>query len=401
MGVTHAEQRLAELERDLAGLLANERALVTAPSPAGLCQQILNQAISSTGADAGGVFLVEERTGNLVCVAAAGEKAAALHTYALPKGRGIVGAVAESGTPILTLDAAHDPRHDRGTANRLEYPVGGILCVPVSHEGRTIAVLEVLTRGGAHKKFDAADVRLLELMAGQAARAIEAARLVEARMRAERLDALALVIRGVVHDVRNPLTFINGYAEMLAEPTDDPSRTKARDAIFRNVEDINEMLHELGEFARGEDTTHKKPGDVHDLVADIGRLFEQKARTMRVGIRLRKRGDGRMSFDPGKLRRAIANLVKNALEATPAGGQVVVSSVRRGNALFIGVRDTGKGIPAEVMSRIFEPFVTHGKKGGTGLGLSICRRFAEQHGGEVGCRSRMGCGTRFVIRLPL
>ena len=92
--------------------------------------------------------------------------------------------------------------------------------------------------------------------------------------------------------------------------------------------------------------------------------------------------------------------LRDALEATPSGGRVVISTMRRGSALYVSVRDTGTGIPAEVMSRIFEPFVTHGKKGGTGLGLSICRRFAEQHGGEVGCRSRLGRGTRFVIRLP-
>ena len=395
------EERIRELERGLEKLLENERALSAAPSPAGLADEILRQAMAATQADAGSIFLKDAKSGNFTCAAALGEKAAAVRVYSIPPGRGIVGAVAESGKPLVT--EAEDPRHDKSLAQRLEYPVQKILAVPISLEGKVIGVLELLTRAGSAVKFDEDDIRVVQLMAGQAGRAIDAARNLEQRLQSQRLETLSLVIRGVVHDVRNPLTFINGYAELLGETQDAPQRDQARDAIYRNVQDIDEMLRELADFTAGSDTTHKKPTDIVELVQDVVKQFRPRAEAARtkVNVRIRLKDARIASLDAPKIRRVVSNLVKNAIEATPSGGRITVVAVRYKNDIYVWVRDSGRGVPPEVMTRLFEPFVTHGKKGGTGLGLSICRRFAEQHGGEVGCRTRMGKGTRFIVRLPL
>lgn len=396
------EERIRELERGLEKLLENERTLSAAPSPAGLADEILRQAMAATHADAGSIFLKDAKSGNFTCAAALGEKAAAVRVYSIPSGRGIVGAVAESGKPLVT-EATEDPRHDKSLAQRLEYPVQKILAVPISLEGRVIGVLELLTRAGSAVKFDEDDIRVVQLMAGQAGRAIDAARNLEQRLQSQRLETLSLVIRGVVHDVRNPLTFINGYAEILGETQDPPQRDQARDAIYRNVQDIDEMLRELADFTAGSDTTHKKPTDIVELVNDVVKQFRPRAEAARtrVNVRIRLKDARVASLDAAKIRRVISNLVKNAIEATPSGGRITVVAVRYKTDIYLWVRDSGRGVPQEVMTRLFEPFVTHGKKGGTGLGLSICRRFAEQHGGEVGCRTRMGKGTRFIVRLPL
>lgn len=396
------EERIRELEHGLEKLLENERALAGAPSPSGLSDQILKQAMAATHADAGSIFLRDSKSGNFTCAAAFGEKAAAVRVYSIPAGRGIVGAVAESGKPLVTV-AAEDPRHDKSLALRLEYPVQKILAVPISAEGKVIGVLELLTRAGSPVKFDDDDIRVITLMAGQAGRAIEAARALEQRLQSQRLETLSLVIRGVVHDVRNPLTFINGYAEMLGEPLEPPQRDSARDAIYRNVQDIDEMLRELADFTAGSDTTHKQPTDVVDLVTDVVKQFRPRAEAARikVSVRLRLKHVKVAPLDAPKIRRVVSNLVKNAIEATPSAGRITVVAATYKDDIYLWVRDSGRGVPPEVMSRLFEPFVTHGKKGGTGLGLSICRRFAEQHGGEVGCRTRMGKGTRFIVRLPL
>lgn len=396
------EERIRELERGLEKLLENERALSSAPSPAGLADEILRQAMAATQADAGSIFLKDAKSGNFTCAAALGEKAAAVRVYSIPPGRGIVGAVAESGKALVS-EAAEDPRHDKSLAQRLEYPVQKILAVPISLEGKVIGVLELLTRAGSAVKFDDDDIRVVQLMAGQAGRAIDAARNLEQRVQSQRLETLSLVIRGVVHDVRNPLTFINGYAELLGETQDAPQRDQARDAIYRNVQDIDEMLRELADFTAGSDTTHKKPTDIVELVQDVVKQFRPRAEAARtkVSVRIRLKDARIASLDAPKIRRVVSNLVKNAIEATPSGGRITVVAVRYKTDVYVWVRDSGRGVPPEVMSRLFEPFVTHGKKGGTGLGLSICRRFAEQHGGEVGCRTRMGKGTRFIVRLPL
>ena len=396
------EERIRELERGLEKLVENERALAAAPSASGLSVEILRQAMAATHADAGSIFLKDPKTGNFTCAAALGEKAAAVRVYSIPPGRGIVGAVAESGKPLVA-EAPDDPRHDKSLAQRLEYPVQKILAVPISLDGTVTGVLELLTRAGSPVKFDDDDIRVVTLMAGQAGRTIEAARTLEQKLQAQRLDTLATVIRGVVHDVRNPLTFINGYAEMMTEDVEEPQRVQARDAIYRNVNDLDEMLRELADFTAGNDTTHKQPTDVPTLVHEVVRQFEKRAESAKVkmSVRLRLKDTQVMPIDAPKIRRVVANLVKNALEATPPGGRITVVAVRYKSDVYLWVRDTGVGVPKEVMARLFEPFVTHGKKSGTGLGLSICRRFAEQHGGEVGCRTRLGKGTRFIMRLPL
>lgn len=396
------EERIRELERGLEKLLENEQALSGAPSAVGLADQILRQAMAAANADAGSIFLRDPKTGNFTCAAALGEKAAAVRVYSIPPGRGIVGAVAESGKPIVT-QAADDPRHDRSLAQRLEYPVQKILAVPITLEGKVTGVLELLTREGSGVRFDEDDIRVVQLMAGQAGRAIESARSLEQRRQSQRLETLALVIRGVVHDVRNPLTFINGYAEMLSDDIEEPQRVQARDAIYRNVADIDDMLRELADFTAGSDTTRKEPTSLPDLVREVVSQFQPRAEAAKIRLvtRARLKDTQILALDAPKIRRVVANLVKNAIEATPAGGRIAVVAVRYKQDVYLWVRDSGKGVPAEIMPRLFEPFVTHGKKGGTGLGLSICRRFAEQHGGEVGCRTRMGKGTRFIVRLPI
>ncbi|HVO29660.1 MAG TPA: GAF domain-containing sensor histidine kinase [bacterium] len=404
---TPADPRISDLELDLAAMLDPEHAAAP-PSVAGVCERVLARAIEATPAEAGSIFLVDTRTGRLVCAAAAGEKAAAVRQYSLVSGRGVLGLVAESAHPILTT--ADDPRHDRALAERIEYPVDELLCVPIldpsphpsEHDGPVaVGVIELLTRKGSPRRFSETDVRLVQQIAERAAKAIDTGRILETKARQHRLDALAMVIRGVVHDVRNPLTFINGYAEALADESDPDRKASDRDAIFRNVDDINEMLRELAEFASGDETTHRAKTNVRDLVHDVVRLFTPRADGSRLKLRARvQRGLPEWSLDTPKVRRVLCNLVKNAIEATPAGGSITVSAFASRGTLHLWVRDSGKGIPRDVMSRLFEPFVTRGKKGGTGLGLSICRRFAEAHGGEIDARTREGHGTRFVVRIP-
>lgn len=101
------------------------------------------------------------------------------------------------------------------------------------------------------------------------------------------------------------------------------------------------------------------------------------------------------------LRRLLANLVRNAVEATPAGGVVEVTTGREGSKWFLSVKDEGQGIPGAIRERLFEPFATHGKSEGTGLGLAIVKNIAEAHGGAVSFRSEAAGGTVFRVDLPL
>ena len=105
--------------------------------------------------------------------------------------------------------------------------------------------------------------------------------------------------------------------------------------------------------------------------------------------------------DHNRIERVFVNLIGNALEAMPDGGTVCISAVVRDSAAVVRVRDNGPGIPEEIRERLFQPFVTSGKKGGLGLGLALARQTILEHGGDMWAESEPGQGACFVLRLPL
>ena len=149
-----------------------------------------------------------------------------------------------------------------------------------------------------------------------------------------------------------------------------------------------------------------EPIDVADVVEELVPLLRHAARQRGVQLETGQRHDGtRVRGDSGQLQQILMNLVVNALEATPAGGKVVIGvgaaerMDRPGVALTVA--DTGAGITPEALPRIFEAFFTTKSRGqGTGLGLAICRDIAKAHGGEMTVETRHGGGTTFTLWLP-
>jgi signal transduction histidine kinase len=134
------------------------------------------------------------------------------------------------------------------------------------------------------------------------------------------------------------------------------------------------------------------------LVSDT--LLVLAARADDARVRLYAQGDASIEADPGRLKEALLNLVANAIEATPPGGEVVVEVEPRGEAVELAVRDTGRGMHAETLSRIGTPFFTT-REGGTGLGVVLARSVIAQHGGSMCYESEPGKGTRVQVTLPV
>jgi signal transduction histidine kinase len=108
-----------------------------------------------------------------------------------------------------------------------------------------------------------------------------------------------------------------------------------------------------------------------------------------------------VSIDGDRMRRAFLNLFQNAFEAMPDGGQLVVESRRVDESVCVRVVDSGQGIPEAIRSRVFEPFVTSGKRGGSGLGLAIVKKIVDDHAGSISVAKAEGGGAVFEVRLPL
>ena len=228
--------------------------------------------------------------------------------------------------------------------------------------------------------------------------------------RRERLAALGALAAGMAHEIRNPLASISGSIEIMKEETGESSaHNRLMDIVLREVACLNSLVADFLLFARpappGKDLV-----SLNDLVEEIIMLFGNSA-DCNPRIRLVRNFQEPVALraDPQQIKQVIWNLLINAAQAMPEGGDLTVELRRRLPILDhadqppqceISISDTGNGISESEVGKIFDPFFTT-KENGTGLGLSIVHRIVENYGGKVWVRSQLGRGTTFTIYLPV
>jgi PAS domain S-box-containing protein len=238
-------------------------------------------------------------------------------------------------------------------------------------------------------------------VAGQLVDVTERVALEAQLLRAQKMEAIGLLASGLAHDFNNTLTVAGGFAELIrAETTDDQVATDAA-AIVEVVDKARELTRRLLAVAR--DTSRpSEPVDVCTVIVDLAPLLRQLlGGAVEVELDLPDRPMV-ACLDTAQLEQALINLAVNARDAMPEGGTITIGArATDGDSVEIFVRDTGTGIPAEVLSRVFEPFFTTKPSGkGSGLGLAMVSGFAARAGGEVKVASEPGSGTTFAILLP-
>jgi two-component system, NtrC family, nitrogen regulation sensor histidine kinase NtrY len=223
---------------------------------------------------------------------------------------------------------------------------------------------------------------------------------------AQRAAAWTEVARRIAHEIKNPLTPISLAAQRLqrkfADSISDPAFIDCTKMIIDQVDDLKTLVNEFSQFAR---MPRSKPvlANLNQTIADALQLFHQSKKN----YALKFLADSRLPdflFDPDLIRRALNNLVDNAVEGVRDVGNAEVMVETQYDPMTrivrLSVSDNGRGIPAYLKNRIFEPYVTT-KKQGTGLGLAIVKRTVEDHNGYVRALDNQPKGTRFVIELPV
>ncbi len=233
-----------------------------------------------------------------------------------------------------------------------------------------------------------------------------------AALRAEQLAALGHLAAGMAHELHNPLTSI----KMLIQGalTENEARSLEERGAFhgpvlagRDLDVVDEELTRLEglvksflDFARPP-APERRNVDVSSLVEQTLELIADRASAAGVTVTFHPPRDlVRIALDPGQFRQVVLNLVINALDAVKMGGRIEVCLGQDNEGrLTLRVVDNGCGLPPELGSQIFDPFITS-KETGLGLGLSICKRIAEAHGGAIGCKNRPEGGAEFFVRFP-
>lgn len=222
----------------------------------------------------------------------------------------------------------------------------------------------------------------------------------EQMKRSERLYAIGQLSAGLAHEIRNPLASIAGAAPMLRkEALSGARRSELVEIIERECRRLNHLLTSFLDFARPRSPQYK-PVDAGQLLNSVITLAAHAPSGGRLKLRAEVApGLPTLECDQEQLQQVVLNLVINAMQAMPEGGEVVLAARTQHGNVVIEVTDQGPGIPQESLDKIFDPFFTT-KENGTGLGLSVGHQIVEQHGGSLSAKNNEGGGATFTIVLP-
>jgi signal transduction histidine kinase len=273
--------------------------------------------------------------------------------------------------------------------------------LPLMATGGMVGMLVLGRRLGRRRvPFQAGELRLLSLLATRAALALQNHVYQRELIASERLAAIGAMAGMLAHDFRGPMTVIRGYAESLLEGGLAAEEAAARAGLIVDAVDrLERMTAETLDFARGGVRLVRRSITLEAVLEELAAAVAAEQPGLTV-VRDFAVADVTAVLDVDKLQRAVSNMAANARDAMGGGGRYTIAARLEDGALVLPLSDEGPGVAEGIRDRLFEPFVTHGKKGGTGLGLAVARRFVEDHGGNIALLPE-GPGARFRITVPL
>jgi hypothetical protein len=406
-----AAERMTRLQRVTA-------ALSSAGPHDDVLDVIIGQAVEAMGAFAGAVLELSEDGGGFILRRHVGLDAAIVEAYTRYSTTGDlpVGEVYRTHRAVfLSSPMEWTGRFGcSATVDGVAACEGAWASLPLIVRDHLIGVLTLSFRKS--RPFDEADREFMQALGNQCAQALERAKLFDAERTARRdaegaSEAKSQFLAVMSHELRTPLTGIIGYADLLANevigPLSEPQRThlgRIQAGAWHLVGIIDEILT----FARleaGREQVFAHPIELCAIAQQAIEMVQPVAQQK--GLTVTLVGDAHSLYlrsDGGKIRQVLLNLIGNAVKFTDHG-EIEVHVTVTGDHARVGVRDTGPGISADRMNRIFEPFTqgdssTTRSKGGTGLGLTVSRRLAKLLGGELLVESTAGAGSTFTLVLP-
>jgi PAS domain S-box-containing protein len=413
------EEALQQYNRSLELLNQVSQALIATLDLPHIFERLLRAAVEIAHAEGSSVWLWDEdRPGELVCRAIYHQgEFRSPRDLRLGPGRGIAGWVAQKGESAAVTNAQGDSRFFPGVDRKIDFRTTSLLAVPLRMREHIHGVLEVVNKTGdpiyrGVASFDADDRVLVEMLAASAAIAIDNARLIDAlrqygmelEARNQDLDAFA---HTVAHDLKNPLAYMVGFAELLEEDAAVMPEEAVRrylHTIAQNGRKMTNIIDELLLLAgvRQLEQVALARLDMMEIVADAQRRLGDLIREHEAKITVPDSWPAAMGHGPW-VEEVWVNFISNAVKygGNPPRVELGADQQDDGDVRF-WVRDNGSGLTREEQARLFTSFerLDRVRAKGHGLGLSIARRIVEKLGGQVGVASRVGHGSVFSFTLP-
>jgi signal transduction histidine kinase len=402
---------LYEVGRDIASIIDHRQ----------LLESIMDRAIILVQAERGFLVLWDAERDDFDVAVARQFSAGEADQAQVEISHNIIRRVMSTHEPLMTTNAQEDPRFQSSTSI-VAYSIRSVMAVPLIAKDELIGAIYVDTRM-KDRVYSKGDLNLLNALADQAAVAIRMARLYEELqqrnrelqatldelratqdelIRAERLSVVGRMASSIIHDLKNPMTSIKGFAQLLGQDELSPEqRHYYSKTISRSVDRFVGMTQEILDYVRGDTSLDLKRVPASELINDVCTFVEPDFLAKELRIQTDLAFTDSILVDRDKFQRVFLNIANNARDAMDSGGVLTITSQQVDDQVEFRLQDTGPGIPPEIMDRLFEPFVTHGKPSGTGLGLAIVKKVVEEHGGAVRVENHAGQGACFVITLPL
>jgi signal transduction histidine kinase len=323
---------------------------------------------------------------------------------------GLLGSVMQKGEELLLgvvdlTDSTSTSQTEQGRlavqpwGGNFPFELGSVCAVPLEGESGTMGAI------GVFAKADEPDLgeperSLLQAIAANVSTALRLFLANEERERTARLTSIGRLLSQVIHDFKTPLTVISGYVQLMQNAEDRDLRVEYAQKALRQFDVLTGMQREVLEFARGEKTIFVRRVYLHKFFGEFRQLLSQQVDGRAIELEMEIDNKLVPRFDEGRVERSLHNLSRNAIEAMASrGGKLRIEAREDAGDLLIVVQDSGPGIPPEIQGRLFQSFVTSGKKDGTGLGLAIVKKTMDEHGGTVRCVP-VDVGARFELRFP-
>ena len=294
-----------------------------------------------------------------------------------------------------TKDKLKSPESIQAVLNQ---PLETLGLAALTHDSNPIGNIIVINPAAGEKGESESTEKLLTLISAQVSRSIAIVRGRSERAETDRLASVGRMLAGVAHDLRNPMTAVSGYAQILATEEEEEERQFFSENIVRNIKEMTAMVNDVLSYSRGDFTLKPSLVELEQLAIQIREILEPMCEQRRIELTIHASRDV-ISADLAKVKRILLNLGKNAIDAQLRGGSLTLDLKCVEGAFHAAVVDTGPGLPTEVQENLFRPVITRKDGGGTGLGLSIVKRFVDDHYGQIDVQTSDD-GTVFKIKLP-
>ena len=369
-------------------------------------------------AEASSVYELEEDNNELSIRLARGEKKRAVEGLKLNVGEGIAGSVVATGKPVVIQDVRNDKRFSDKIDRSTGFKTRSMICVPLILRDKPVGALQVMNKRN-REPFRQADLELLNSMAQLIAVAMENAKLYQRLeekfdmtsqelastqkklIRSERLAAMGHLVQGVAHEIRNPVMTIGGFAHRIKRELNHNFKLqKYIDIILDESGRLERLVREVRDFSEIQSASLLLD-TIEPAIHEVLQIFEPLAGNRHVKLSVEIADDlPQINLDSSQLVIAMSNIMENALESMPKGGNLTLQATRDDRHLLVSFRDTGLGIDPEQLDAIYDPFVTS-KTRGAGLGLTMVYQIVMNHHGEITISSELDKGTDVTIQLPL